>query len=120
MRPIHPLLLAGAAIAPVVHLRYLRSSIRDRMSVVLLLVTLMIAVPVPDLTQQTAHLLGVGRGAGLTPYVVILVAVFAGLLLDAKVARLHRALTVLVPRLALQQALEVASRETIADQARNA
>ena len=120
MRPIQPLLLAGALLALVVYLRYLRSSLRDRIVVALLLIAFMAAVAVPDLTQRAADVLGVGRGTDLTLYCFIMVATFVGLLLYAKVARLHRALTVVVRQLALLQAHEVTPRTGTSDQSRDA
>jgi small membrane protein len=120
MRPIQPLLLAGALIALGVYLRYLRSSLRDRIVVALLLLAFMAAVAVPGLTQRAADLLGVGRGTDLTLYVFILVATFVGLLLYAKVVRLHRALTVLVRELAMLQARVTIPGATSTDQSPDA
>jgi small membrane protein len=120
MRPIQPILLVGALIALGVYLRYLRSSLRDRVVVAGLLLAFMTAVAVPDLTQRAANLLGVGRGTDLTLYCFILVATFVGIMLYAKVVRLHRALTVVVRELALLHAREGTTRAPGPDARRDA
>ena len=107
MKPIQLLLVGGALVSLVVYLRFLRSSLRDRILVAGGMIAFIVAVAMPDLTQRAADLVGVGRGTDLTLYVFILLGTFVGLMLYSKVVRLHRDLTVVVRQLALLRAQDV-------------
>ena len=52
MKPIQLTLLAGFSLAFFIYLRYLRSSLWDRLLAASMLVAVSIAVLVPDLTQR--------------------------------------------------------------------
>ena len=67
----------------------------------LLTVAGMLALVVPDVTTEIAHLLGVSRGADLLLYCGVLGALFTTLRLHTRLRRLESDLTSLVRELAL-------------------
>ena len=101
MRLIQLFLLAGMCAAFFVYLRFLRSSLRDRVLAVLLLLIGCMAVIEPRLTQTIADMVGVGRGTDLTFYVFALGFVFFAILIYSKASRQSRALTEVTRRLAI-------------------
>lgn len=104
MRLIQPLLLAAFIGALFGYLRFLRSSVRDRAMAVLFFIVASLAVILPDLTEDIAHMVGVGRGTDLTLYVFIVGFVFFALLTYGKVIRVHRTLTEIIRRIAILEA----------------
>jgi len=101
MRLIQPILVAGFIVALVLYLRFLRTSLRDRLAVLLLFIGVCAAVLDPDLTNSAAHLVGVGRGTDLTFYLFLVAFVFFAVLSYSRIAQLSRDLTEVVRRLAI-------------------
>ena len=114
MRLIQPILLAGFLISLVLYLRYLRSSLRDRMIIIGIIVACCIAVIDPNLTQRTAELVGVGRGTDLTFYLFAVGVVFFAVLMNSRMGKMHREFTETVRRLAIveSEALQSGTRST--------
>jgi hypothetical protein len=107
MRLIQPILLAGFLLSLMLYLRYLRSSLRDRMIIIVIIAACCAAVIDPDLTQEAAVLVGVGRGTDLTFYLFAVGVVFFAVLMNSRTSRLHRDFTETVRRLAIVE-VEVA------------
>ena len=101
MKPIQLTLIAGFTLAFFVYLRFLRSSLWDRLLAALMLLAVSVAVLVPDLTQWAADLVGVGRGTDLTLYLFVMGFALFAVLTYSKMSRLNRALTEVVRRLAI-------------------
>lgn len=76
MHLIQPILVTALLVALVLYLRFLRTGLRDRILVILFFAVAMIAVLIPDFTQDLATLVGVGRGTDLTFYAFAVAAVF--------------------------------------------
>ena len=101
MKPIQLTLLAGFTTAFFIYLRFLRSSLWDRLLAASMLLAVCVAVLVPDLTQMAADLVGVGRGTDLTLYLFVMGFALFAVLTNSKMSRLNRALTEVVRRLAI-------------------
>ena len=101
MRLIQPLLVLGLLAALVAYLAFLRTTLRDRIIVAALGVSAVVAVVFPDLTNSVAHRLGVGRGADLLIYMLVVCGVFAFLMVHARLRRIEDRLTAIVRRQAL-------------------
>jgi hypothetical protein len=104
MRVIQPILLSGILLALFLYLRFLRSSLRDRLIVVVLLVAGCVAIVVPDATQALANLVGVGRGTDLTFYLLAVGFIFFAVLTHSRLTRMDIRLTEAVRRLAIAEA----------------
>jgi len=101
---IQPILIAGFALALLVYLRYFRTSLRDRLLVILLFIAGCVVVIDPDLTQRAAEMVGVGRGTDLTFYVFAMGFVFFVVLSYSRASRQYRAITETVRRVAILEA----------------
>ena len=101
MRLIQPILVTGFIVALFLYLRFLRSSLRDRVVVLSMFVAMCAAVIDPDLTNRAAHLVGVGRGTDLTFYLFLVAFVFFAVLAYSRLSHLSRDLTEVVRRLAI-------------------
>lgn len=101
MRLIQPILVTGFVVALLLYLRFLRSSLRDRVSVLVLFIAVCAAVLDPELTNRAAHLVGVGRGTDLTLYLFLVAFVFFAVLSFSKIMHLTRDLTEVVRRVAI-------------------
>jgi hypothetical protein len=109
MRLIQPILLAGFLLSLVVYLRFLRSSLRDRLLAMTMFALVCAAVIEPDLTQRVATLVGVGRGTDLTLYVCLVAFVYFAVLTSSRLSRTDRTLTEVVRRVAILEGREVTS-----------
>jgi hypothetical protein len=101
MRLIQLILLAGFLCSLFVYLRFLRSSLRDRVGVLVVFTLVCATIIVPELTQRVATAVGVGRGTDLTFYLFIVGFVFVEVLMYSRVSKLSRALTEAVRRVAI-------------------
>ena len=97
-------LALGSILLLVLYATFLRSTLRDRALAILLFVTAVVAILFPDLTTRLANILGVGRGTDLLIYLFVLGAVFAFIVLNARIMRLEDHITELVRELALSRA----------------
>ena len=84
------------------------------MTVFLLLGVGAVAVVVPDMTSEVAHLVGVGRGADLVTYIAIIAVMFVLLHYYTKFVELQRKLTELTREMAILKA-EVEKKPREAD-----
>ena len=97
-------LVLGSLLLLVLYAAFLRSTLRDRALAVLLFITAMVAILVPDLTTWVANALGVGRGTDLLIYLFVLAVVFTFIVVNARIMRLEDHITELVRELALSRA----------------
>ncbi len=104
MSLIQVALVLGSILLLVLYSAFLRSTLRDRVLTILLFVTAVVAILFPDLTTRVANAVGVGRGADLLIYLFVLAAVFAFIVLNARIMRLEDNITELVRELALARA----------------
>jgi hypothetical protein len=107
MRLIQFILLAGFFFSFFVYLRFLRSSLRDRLLGLVLFLIAFTAVAVPDITQMIAEYVGVGRGADLALYLFTVVSVFVAVLFYSKLSRQQRLITELIRVYAVNEGLRV-------------
>ena len=97
-------LVLGSILLLWLYSAFLRSTLRDRVLAILLFVTAVVAILVPDLTTRVANVLGVGRGTDLLFYLFVLGAVFAFIVVNARILRLEDHITQLVRELGLSRA----------------
>ena len=99
---IQPLLIVLLLLGVVVYLRVFRSRLVDRIVVSAILLAALALISFPDVANDLAHLVGVGRGADLLFYLTIPGLGFVVLLLFSKVRELDERLTKLTRDLALR------------------
>lgn len=104
MRLIQPILLAALLCLFFVYLRFLRSTLRDRVLALIFFLLASAAVVVPDSTQRLAHMVGVGRGTDLTFYLFAVAFSFSAVLTYSRLSRVSRSLTEVVRRIAILEA----------------
>ena len=97
-------LVLGSILLLVLYATFLRSTLRDRVLAILLFVAAVVAILFPAVTTRVANALGVGRGTDLLIYLFVLGAVFAFIVLNARIIRLEDHITELVRELALSRA----------------
>ena len=106
MNGIKILLITGTIFVGLYFFMRLRNSLFDLLLLFLLITAAIIFVIFPDLTNQLAHWLGVGRGADLVFYVSILIFWFAILKLYARVRKLEQYITTIIRKDALDDVKE--------------
>ena len=106
MNGIKILLITGLAFIAVYFFIRLRNSLFDISLLLLLIATATVFVLFPDLSNDIAHKLGVGRGADLVFYTSILIFWFVILKLYARIRRLEQTITQIVRKDALDEATE--------------
>ena len=106
MNGIKILLITGLAFIAVYFFIRLRNSLFDIFLLLLLIATATVFVLFPDLSNDIAHKLGVGRGADLVFYTSILIFWFVILKLYARIRRLEQTITQIVRKDALDEATE--------------
>lgn len=106
MNGIKILLITGLAFIAVYFFIRLRNSLFDIFLLLLLIATATVFILFPDLSNDLAHKLGVGRGADLVFYTSILIFWFVILKLYARIRRLEQTITQIVRKDALDEATE--------------
>ena len=102
--PIKIILILGLIALTLLCLAVLKSRLATRLFVLAQLMIGVVMVLFPELANRVAALVGVGRGADLMLYLLVL-AVYAGaLLVLAKFRRLERQITELTRKIALYYA----------------
>jgi hypothetical protein len=102
--PIKIILILGLIALTLLCLAVLKSRLATRLFVLAQLMIGVVMVLFPELANRVAALVGVGRGADLMLYLLVL-AVYAGaLLVLAKFRRLERQITELTRKIALYDA----------------
>jgi hypothetical protein len=88
---------------------WLRTAGTDRLLYALLVVVGIFLVLFPELATRLAHLIGIGRGADLVFYLFVIGSLFLSAHLLARLHDAERKITLLVRRLAVDQALREAA-----------
>ncbi len=104
MNGIQLLLLFGVSALGLYYVTRLRKTVLDLAILILLLSASVIFIIWPDLTNEIAHKLGVGRGADLLYYICILLFSFALLKLFSRIRRLEQMFTKMIREDALKNA----------------
>ena len=102
--PIKIILIIGLALLAVLCVLIIRNRLATRLFFMGQLVVGAVLVLFPGLANRAAALVGVGRGADLLLYLLVLAAYAGGLLTLAKFRRLERQLTILTRQLAIRDA----------------
>lgn len=103
MNGIKILLITGVALIAVYFFVRLRNSLFDLLLLLLLLGTAVVFILFPELTNQLANKLGVGRGADLVFYTSILLFWFVILKLYARLRKLEQIITTIIRKEALEE-----------------
>ncbi len=106
MNGIKILLITGVAFIGLYFFIRLRKSLFDLLLLLVLIATAVLFILSPDLTNQLAAKLGVGRGADLVFYTSILIFWFVIMKLYARIRRLEQKLTNIVRDKAITEAEE--------------
>lgn len=104
MNGIKILLITGVAFIAVYFFIRLRNSLFDFLLLLLLIGAALIFIIFPEITNEIAHRMGVGRGADLVFYTSILIFWFVILKLYARIRKMEQIITKLVRRDALDKA----------------
>jgi small membrane protein len=104
MNGIKVLLITGVAFIAVYFFIRLRNSLFDLLLLLTLIAAAIVFIIFPDITNDIAHRLGVGRGADLVFYTSILIFWFVILKLYARIRRMEQMMTKLVRKDALDDA----------------
>lgn len=103
MNGIKILLITGVAFIGLYFFIRLRKSLADLLLLLLLIATAVVFILFPDITNQLAAKLGVGRGADLVFYTSILIFWFVILKLYARIRRLEQTMTDIVRKDAIEE-----------------
>ncbi|HVY76004.1 MAG TPA: DUF2304 domain-containing protein [Puia sp.] len=101
MKIIQIILLVALLLLFVGYLRRFRKPVIDKLLVSLLLLSGIVFVIYPELTNRLAHLLGIGRGADLIFYLAILIFGYIVLILYSKINKLENMLIELIRKQSL-------------------
>lgn len=104
MTGIKILLTTGVAFIAVYFFIRLRNSIFDMFILMLLIAAAVVFILFPDITNDIANRLGVGRGADLIFYTSILIFWFVILKLYARIRKLEQIITQVVRKDAIDEA----------------
>jgi hypothetical protein len=104
MRPVQFILIVLLALVTYIYFSRLRSSLFDRLIVLVLAALGLVMTVAPDFTTGVAHLVGVGRGVDLFFYLSILGLGFVCLLLYSRLRELQASITELTRTLAIKRA----------------
>lgn len=106
MNGIKILLITGVAFIAVYFFLRLRNSLFDILLLLLLIAAAVVFILFPDITNQLAARLGVGRGADLVFYISIIIFWFVILKLYARIRKLEQIITAIVRTKAIEEVKE--------------
>jgi hypothetical protein len=104
MNGIKILLITGVVFIAVYFFVRLRNSLFDLILLLLLVCAAVVFILFPEITNQLARNLGVGRGADLVFYTSIIIFWYVILKLYARLRKLEQTITTIVRKNALEQA----------------
>ncbi len=104
MNGIKILLITGVVFIAVYFFVRLRNSLFDLILLLLLVCAALVFILFPEITNQLARNLGVGRGADLVFYTSIIIFWYVILKLYARLRKLEQTITTIVRKNALEQA----------------
>lgn len=104
MNGIKILLITGVVFIAVYFFVRLRNSLFDLILLLLLVCAAVVFILFPEITNQLARNLGVGRGADLVFYTSIIIFWYVLLKLYARLRKLEQTITTIVRKNALEQA----------------
>jgi small membrane protein len=107
MNGIKILLITGVAFIAVYFFMRLRNSLLDILLLLFLIAAATTFILFPNITNQLANKLGVGRGADLVFYTSIIIFWFVILKLYARIRKLEQIITLVVRKEAVDQARKV-------------
>lgn len=110
MNGIKILLITGVAFIAVYFFIRLRNSLLDILLLLALIAAAIVFILFPDITNQLANRLGVGRGADLVFYTSIIIFWFVILKLYARIRKLEQLLTTILRNKALEEAEETITK----------
>jgi hypothetical protein len=111
MTKFQVILIAAILFMLVNYFRRFRNPAIDKIFISAMLVTGIVFVLDPDLTNQMAHFLGIGRGADLIFYISILGFGYLFMLLYSKIRKLEDQLTSIVRNHSLESANSLKKNE---------
>jgi hypothetical protein len=101
MTIIQPILVLALLLILVVYLRYLRSTLADRLIALTVFSAALLSILFPEATNEVAHAMGIGRGADLYLYLFALGTVFCLIMVFSKLKHLEHVQTKLIRHAAL-------------------
>ena len=104
MKLIQPVLVLLFLVLAWGYFSSFRSRLLDRVVVFIFLVSAISVVAIPDLSNQIAHMMGVGRGADLVTYLGLSGLLFLWLVLYGRVREVREQVTQLARIMALEGA----------------
>ena len=106
MNGIKILLITGVVFIAVYFFVRLRNSLFDLILLLLLVGAAVVFILFPEITNQLAHNLGVGRGADLVFYTSIIIFWYVILKLYARIRKLEQVLTIFIRKKSIEEADE--------------
>ncbi|HQZ78707.1 MAG: DUF2304 domain-containing protein [Chitinophagaceae bacterium] len=106
MNGIKILLITGVVFIAVYFFVRLRNSLFDLILILLLVCAAVVFILFPEITNQLAHNLGVGRGADLVFYTSIIIFWYVILKLYARIRKLEQVLTIFIRKKSIEEADE--------------
>lgn len=106
MNGIKILLITGIAFIAVYFFIRLRNSLFDLILLLLMIATAIVFIVFPNITNELANMMGVGRGADLVFYTSILIFWFIILKLYGRIRKLEQIITKIVRKDALENVEE--------------
>ena len=101
MNLIQIFLILFAVTFLLVYLGYFRSVLRDRLIAMGIFASAILAILFPQFTTTAANAIGVGRGADLLLYLLVVGSMFAVVMLTTRLVSVENTLTEIVRQLAI-------------------
>ena len=106
MHVIQLLLFAGLLLISFYVYEKFKNSLIDLFIIFVFLLTGMVFVAFPSITNKVAHAIGVGRGADMIFYLFIILFIFVILKMYARIRRIEQKLNAMVSENAIASAVE--------------
>ena len=111
MTLIQIILLVAVVILLLLYLKFFRNTLLQRTLFIFVFAAGVVAVVFPELTNRVANFVGVGRGADLLLYLMVIIFYFAFIILYRKLNRIQETQTEIIREISIRNAIKFPHEE---------
>ena len=106
MTLIQIILFIAVFLLLLIYIRFFKNQILQRMFFILIFASGIVAVALPEMTNKVANFVGVGRGADLLLYLMVVIFYFTFIIIYRKIEDIKERQTDIIRQITLQNAIK--------------
>jgi len=111
MTLIQVILISAVIVLLLLYLKFFKNALLQRSLFILVFITGIVAVVFPELTNRVANFVGVGRGADLLLYLMVIIFYFTFIILYRKLNKIQEIQTEIIRKISIRNAVKFSNEE---------